>query len=66
MRDINVVTDVYLKTLYKLRLDFCSRRSKELYELLGSAKGEERQDIKLELDKLDYYSQNVRKKYDKL
>lgn len=66
MRDINVVTDVYLKTLYKLRLDFCSKRSKELYEILGSAKGEQRQEIKLELDKLDYYSQNVRKKYDRL
>ena len=66
LRDINVVTDIYLQTLYKMRRDFCSKRSKELYRLLGSAKGEEREKIVTELRKLDYYTESIKKKSDRL
>ena len=34
----------------------------ELYSKLGSAIGEERQDIETELRKLEYYSDNIKKK----
>ncbi len=66
MRDVNVVTDVYLKTLYKIRLEFCRQHSRELYSRLGGAKGEEREKITNELRKLDYYSDLIRKRSEQL
>lgn len=61
-RDINIAASYYLAYLYRIRISYCSARSKELYSKLGSAIGEERQDIETELRKLEYYSDNIKKK----
>ena len=64
--NINVARSYYLSYLYTIRLDFCRRRSKILYSELGSATGERRDQIRTELDKLEYYSDIIRKKSEKL
>ena len=64
--NINVARSYYLSYLYKIRLEYCSSRSKYLYSQLGSATGDDRDKIRTELDKLEYYSESIRKKSERL
>ena len=65
-RDIKSAIGYYLGFLYRIRLKYCEKRSKELYSSLGGVKGEERDQIMAELEKLDYYSSNIKRKKNQL
>jgi len=65
-RDINSAIGYYLLYLYKIRLKFCETRSRELYSMLGSVKGEDREKVMTELEKLEYYSKNIKKRQSQL
>ena len=65
-RDIRSAIGYYLGFLYCIRLRYCEARSKELFSRLGSLKGDERDEAMRELEKLDYYSNNIRRKREQL